>query len=70
MLATEKIEALRWIKYLNKDSVVVVNDRITPIINQTIDEGKIKESMKKFDTKVFIERNFIEDAKKIGNIKQ
>jgi len=69
MLATEKIEALRWIKYLNKDSVVVVNDRITPIINQTIDEGKIEESMKKFDTKVFIERNFIEDAKKIGNIK-
>ncbi len=69
MLATEKIEALRWIKYLNKDSVVVVNDRIVPIINQTIDEDSIDESMKKIDTKVFIQRNFFDDAKKLGNIK-
>ncbi len=69
MIATEKIEALRWIEYLNEESVVVVNDRIVPIINQNIDEEGIETQMNKFQTKVFIKRRFIDDAKEIGNVK-
>ncbi len=69
MIATEKIEALRWIKYLNEDSVVVVNDRIVPIINQTIDEEEIDALTDRFKTRVFIKRKFFNDAQKLGNIR-
>ncbi len=69
MMATEKIEALRWIQYLNKNSVVVVNDRIVPIINQIIDEDNIDLLVNKIDTKILIKRKFIDDAVKLGNEK-
>lgn len=69
MMATEKIEALRWIQYLNKDSVAVINDRIVPIINQIIDENNIDLLVKKIDTRILIKRKFIDDAVKLGNEK-
>jgi indolepyruvate ferredoxin oxidoreductase beta subunit len=69
MIATEKIEALRWVKYLNKDSIVIVNNRIVPIINQTIDDENIDNLFKNIDTKILMIKKFIDDAVKLGNEK-
>ncbi len=69
MMATEKIEMLRWVQYLNKDSIVVVNDRVVPIVNQIIDEENINSSMDRINTKVMIKRKFINDAASLGNEK-
>ncbi len=69
MIATEKVEALRWIEYLNNSSVVVINDRIVPIINQTIDEQKIDEGIEGINVRVSIKRNFLKDADNLGNIR-
>jgi len=67
MLATEKVELLRWVKYLNRDSIVVVNDRIVPIIGQTIDEDNIDKMIETVEVKKLIKRRFIDDANKLGN---
>jgi len=67
MLATEKIEMLRWIRYLNRDSVIVVNDRIVPIIGQTIDEDKIDSMVEQVQTKTIVKRKFLLDSEKLGN---
>ncbi len=67
MLATEKIEMLRWVRYLNRDSVVVVNDRIVPIIGQTIDEDRIDNMVEQVQTKNLVKRKFLLDSEKLGN---
>ncbi len=67
MLATEKVEMLRWVRYLNNDSIVVVNDRIVPIIGQTIDESNIDGMIETVEVRRLIKRKFIDDAKKLGN---
>ncbi len=67
MLATEKVEMLRWVRYLNNDSIVVVNDRIVPIIGQTIDESNIDGMIETVKVRRLIKRKFIDDANKLGN---
>ena len=67
MLSTEKVEMLRWVKYLSRDSIVVVNDRIVPIIGQSIDEGSIDRMIERVRVKKLIKRKFIDDANKLGN---
>ncbi len=67
MLATEKVEMLRWVPYLSKDSVVVVNDRIVPIIGQTIEEDKIDEMIENIGVEKLIKRRFVDDANNLGN---
>ncbi|WP_025270140.1 indolepyruvate oxidoreductase subunit beta [Hippea sp. KM1] len=69
MFATEKVEMLRWVGYLNPSSVVIVNDRIMPIINQVIDEEKIDSMMETVKVKKLIKRRFLDDAIKLGNDK-
>ena len=70
LIATEKIEALRWIQYINSNNaVLVINDRIVPIINQTIDEKNIDKAIKNFKTNTLIVRKFFEEAEKIGSVK-
>ncbi len=69
MLATEKIEMLRWVRYLHRDAVVVVNDRIVPIIGQTIDENKIDSMIESLVTVKIIKRKFLADAEVLGNIR-
>ncbi len=67
MLATEKVEMLRWVRYLNNDSIVVVNDRIVPIIGQTIDESNIDGMIETVKVEKLIKRRFIKDANRLGN---
>ncbi|WP_022670006.1 indolepyruvate oxidoreductase subunit beta [Hippea alviniae] len=67
MFATEKVELLRWVEYLNPASKVIANDRIVPIIGQTIDENKIDEMIQSLTVEKLIKRKFSEDAKKLGN---
>ncbi len=67
MLATEKVEMLRWVRYLNKDSIVIVNDRIVPIIGETIDEESIDDMIETVDVRKLIKRRFIDDASRLGN---
>ncbi len=67
MLATEKVEMLRWVRYLNKDSIVIVNDRIVPIIGQTIDEDSIDGMIETVGVRKLIKRRFIDDANRLGN---
>ncbi len=69
LIATEKIEALRWIRYLSSNTVLVINDRIVPIINQTIDEKNIDKAINNFKTNTLIVRKFFEEAEKIGSAK-
>ncbi len=69
MMATEKVEAARWVEYLHKDAVVLVNDRVVPIINQPIDEGFIDKFLASIKTRVFVKRRFLNDAIALGNAK-
>ncbi|MGC9167644.1 MAG: indolepyruvate oxidoreductase subunit beta [Desulfurella sp.] len=48
MFASEKLEALRNVDYLNPDSKLLVNDRIVPIVGANIDEAQIEESLKSY----------------------
>ncbi len=67
MIATEKVEAARWVEFLYKDSVVIVNDRVVPIMNAKIEVEKLDSFLDKLNTKVFIKRKFLEDALGLGN---
>ncbi|WP_035587676.1 indolepyruvate oxidoreductase subunit beta [Hippea jasoniae] len=67
LFATEKVEALRSIPYLNHQSVAIVNDRVVPIVNQTIDEGYIDKNIDSLTIGKLIKRRFLDDALKIGN---
>ncbi len=69
MIATEKIEALRWAQYLSKEAVVIINDRIVPIINQIIDEDDINKKIEMLNANKILNRRFLDDAKKLGNEK-
>ncbi len=69
MLATEKVEMLRWVRYLNENSTVVVNDRIVPIVNQTINEMEVDKMIGVVKIKKIILRKFTEDAEKLGNLR-
>ncbi len=69
MMATEKLEALRWISYLNKDSIMVINDRLVPIINQQIDEKEIDGLFDNIKPKFFVKKEFLSYAESLGNDK-
>lgn len=71
LVSFEKMEALRWLKYLKKDGKVVVNDfeiESMPILNGKADypEGIIEELKNKTNTKVI---DGTKEAKKLGNVK-
>ncbi len=69
VIATEKIEALRCVKYLHKDSIMIINDRIMPIINQEINEAEIDAMIKSINIQTIHIDNFLEFAKKLNNEK-
>lgn len=45
IFATEKLEALRNVGYLNKNSKALINDRLVPIINAYIDDKFIAKEL-------------------------
>ena len=71
IISFEKMEALRWLKYLKKDGKVVVNDyeiNSMPILSGKLDypEGLLEELMKHADTKVI---DAAKHAEELGNSK-
>lgn len=71
IISFEKMEALRWLKYLKKDGKVVVNDyeiNSMPILSGKVDypEGILEELKKHADTKVIDAAKHAED---LGNSK-
>jgi len=67
VIATEKVEFLRWVGYYRKNAVCVVNDRLVPIINKELDEGFIDKAIEDLKIEKLIKRRFLDDALKIGN---
>ena len=71
IISFEKMEALRWLKYLKKDGKVVVNDyeiNSMPILSGKVDypEGILEELKKHADTKVI---DAAKHAEELGNSK-
>ena len=71
LIAFERLEALRYLHYVKKDGVVIINDwRIDPITVVTgvanYPEGIIEKIEKEYKV---IKMNAMEEAKKIGNPK-
>lgn len=71
IISFEKMEALRWLKYLKKDGKVVVNDyeiSSMPILSGKVDypEGILEELKKHADTKVI---DAAKHAEELGNSK-
>lgn len=48
MFASEKLEALRNVDYLNETSIVLINDRVVPIVGASIDDYEIDNHLKSF----------------------
>jgi len=72
MLSFEELEGLRWIDYLKKDSVVILNSqRINPMPvimgNEKYPEGIKKNIRKNFSA--FCQIDALSIAKELGNIK-
>lgn len=71
IISFEKMEALRWLRYLKKDGKVVVNDyeiNSMPILSGKVDypEGILEELKKHADTKVI---DAAKHAEELGNSK-
>ncbi len=45
MFATEKLEALRNVDYLSSSSKALINDRLVPIVNASVDDKFISQSL-------------------------
>jgi indolepyruvate ferredoxin oxidoreductase beta subunit len=72
LLCFEKLEALRWIEYAKKDSVIIINDQqIDPmpvIIGKSTYPENIVEKISSVYSNVYA-INALDIAKKLGNIK-
>ncbi|MCX6012605.1 MAG: indolepyruvate oxidoreductase subunit beta [Chloroflexi bacterium] len=74
LLAFEKLEAVRWIQYLNKEAVALVNNQTLPPlsvsqgIEQYPDDETITRIMKKEIKKFFMVDGVLK-AQKLGNLR-
>ncbi|OSS41127.1 Indolepyruvate oxidoreductase subunit IorB [Desulfurella amilsii] len=48
MFASEKLEALRSVDYMNEASIALINDRIVPIVGAKIDQDEINQYLNSF----------------------
>lgn len=54
MFASEKLEALRNVDYLKEDSIVLINDRIVPIVGEQINTAEIDKKLKEYPFQIYI----------------